>query len=191
MKRLALILVCLMAAVAVHAQTTKQEVIDNPVVTRGHYSTYPVPTETFTLAPEGYVPVYMSHYGRHGSRYHTSRSNHTNAYKVLKDAKEADLLTSFGKTVYKRVKKMRTDAKGKDGGLTDVGVQEHRGIAERMYNNFPELFVGNAVLECRSTEAPRCILSMAANNERLKELNPGLNITRTAYEGDESYLRKG
>lgn len=190
MKRFALMMVCLMAAVAVHAQTTKQEVIDNPVVTRGHYSTYPVPTETLTPAPDGYVPVYMSHYGRHGSRYHTSRSNHTNAYKILKDAKEADLLTSFGKTVYKRVKKMRTDAKGKDGGLTDVGVQEHHGIAERMYNNFPELFAGNAVLECRSTEAPRCILSMAANNERLKELNPGLNITRTAYEGDESYLRR-
>lgn len=190
MKRLLTIMVCLMAAATLQAQTTKQEMIDNPVFARGHYSTYPAPTDELTPAPEGYTPVYMSHYGRHGSRYHTSRSNHTNAYKTLKEAKEADLLTQYGKSLYKRVRQMRTDAKGKDGGLTDIGTQEHRGIAERMYNNFPEIFAGKAVINCRSTEAPRCILSMAANNERLKELNSSLVITRTAYEGDEDFLRR-
>lgn len=189
MKKFMMILTGILLVTALQAQTTKQTVIDNPSFTRAQYSAYPVPTETLTPDPEGYAPVYISHYGRHGSRYHTSRSNHTNAYKTLKDAKEADLLTPLGKSLYKRIKELRSDAKGRDGGLTPAGVQEHRGIAERMFKAYPELFAGNAMIDCRSTEAPRCILSMAANNERLKELNPSLRINRSAYEGDEDFLR--
>lgn len=189
MKRVVSILAGILVASALLAQTTRQEIIDNPAFTRAHYSSYPVPTTTLTPAPEGYAPVYISHYGRHGSRYHTSRSNHTNAYKILKEAKEADLLTSFGKSVYKKVKELRSDANGRDGSLSPLGAQEHRGIAERMYNAYPEVFSGDAVIECRSTESARCILSMAANNERLKELNPSLRISRSACEGDEEFLR--
>ncbi len=190
MKRFALILTGILFTSLMLAQTTKQEVLDNPASTRAHYSSYPVPAESLTPAPEGYTPVYISHYGRHGSRYHTSRSNHTNAYKLLKEAKDADLLTSLGKSLYKRVKNLRTDAKGRDGGLTPLGTQEHKGIAERMYQAYPEVFSGNAMIDCRSTESARCILSMAANNERLKELNPSLRIFRSAYEGDEDFLRR-
>lgn len=189
MKKYIVIIVCMMAAAVLQAQTTKQEVLDNITYTKGHYSTYPLPEVTPTPAPEGYAPVYISHYGRHGSRYHTSRSNHTNAYKTLKAAREAELLTPLGQSLYKRIKELRSDAKGRDGALTLVGTQEHRGIAERMFNSYPEVFAGNAVVDCRSTEAPRCILSMAANNERLKELNPSLRISRSAYEGDEEFLR--
>ncbi len=190
MKRFALILTGILITSLMLAQTTKQEILDNPAFTRAQFSSYPVPTVTLTPAPEGYTPVYISHYGRHGSRYHTSRSNHTNAYKLLKEAKDADLLTSLGKSLYKRVKNLRTDAKGRDGGLTPLGAQEHKGIAERMYQAYPEVFRGNAMIDCRSTETARCILSMAANNERLKELNPSLRIFRSAYEGDEDFLRR-
>ena len=189
MKRYISILVCILLAASLHGQTTKQDVLDNPILTRGHYSTYPAPTQALTPAPEGYVPVYISHYGRHGSRYHTSRSNHTNAYKTLKTAKEAELLTDLGKSVYKRVRSMRSDADGMDGALTVVGTQEHRAIAERMFNAFPEVFAGAAVIDSRATESPRCILSMAANNERLKELNPSLRMLRSATEADEEVLR--
>ncbi len=189
MKKNLFILVCLMCAFTMQAQTTKQAVIDNPVFTKGHYSTYPAPDGTLTPAPEGYAPVYISHYGRHGSRYHTSRSNHTNAYKTLKEAREADLLTSFGKTLYKKIRELRSDAKGRDGGLTPTGTQEHRGIAERMFNSYPEVFAADAIVNSRSTESARCILSMAANNERLKELNPSLRMYRSAFEGDEDFLR--
>lgn len=189
MRKYILSAVCLVVAAALNAQTTKQYFLDNPKSASGHYSTYPVPVESLTPAPAGYAPVYMSHYGRHGSRYHTSRSNYTNAYKTLKEAREAELLTSFGQSVYKRVKSLRSDAKGMDGSLTIVGTQEHKGIAERMYKAAPEIFAGDAVIGCSSTTAPRCILSMAANNERLKELNPALRISRTATEADEETLR--
>ena len=59
---------------------------------------------------------------------------------------------------------------------------EHRGIAERMYKAYPEVFSTADGRECRiesrSTLVPRCILSMAAFNERLKELNPAIRTTR-------------
>lgn len=62
------------------------------------------------------------------------------------------------------------------------GVAEHRGIAERMYKAYPEVFSTADGRECRiesrSTLVPRCILSMAAFNERLKELNPAIRTTR-------------
>ena len=190
MKKRLLIFACLLTSLMLHGQTTKQEVIDNPGYASGHYSTYPAPTEQLTPAPDGYVPVYLSHYGRHGSRYHTNLSHHTNAYKILKSAKDADMLTPLGKSVYKRVRNMRRDAKGRDGGLSSVGVQEHRDIAERMFKTFPEIFAGNAIIQSRATESARCILSMAANNERLKELNPALRTYRSAYEGDENLLRR-
>ena len=51
------------------AQTTKQEVLSNIATAGGNYYSYPVPTKALTPAPEGYAPFYISHYGRHGSRY--------------------------------------------------------------------------------------------------------------------------
>ena len=35
------------------------------------YYAYPAPTEAPAPAPEGYEPFYISHYGRHGSRWMT------------------------------------------------------------------------------------------------------------------------
>jgi hypothetical protein len=189
MKKYILSVVCLLAALASHAQTSKQYVLDNPKCASGHYSTYPLPVGVSTAAPDGYAPFYMTHYGRHGSRYHTSNSSHDNAYDVLKAAKGAELLTPLGESVFKRVCAMRDDAAGMEGSLTFVGSAEHRGIAERMYASFPEIFAENAVIDCRSTEAPRCILSMAANNERLKELNPSLRISRTSNKANEVSMR--
>ena len=51
-------------------QTTKQEVLDTPEKSGGVYYAYPssnIPTET--PAPKGYRAFYVSHFGRHGSRY--------------------------------------------------------------------------------------------------------------------------
>jgi len=53
-----------------------------------------------------------------------------------------------------------------------------------MFRSFPEVFSTINGRKCyiysRSTVVPRVILSMAANNERLKELNPEIEISREA-----------
>ena len=61
--------------------------------------------------------------------------------------------------------------------LDDV---QHREIAGRMYADYPAVFAGDARIDARSTTVVRCVLSMAAFCERLKELSPDLQITRTA-----------
>ena len=81
-----------------------------------------------------------------------------------------------------RVEIIAADADKRYGDLSPRGVAEHRGIAERMYKAYPEVFSTADGRECRiesrSTLVPRCILSMAAFNERLKELNPAIRTTR-------------
>lgn len=179
----------LFSAVAAFSQTTEEYILSHPVCARAQFTGYPVPTEALSPSPDGYKPVYLSHYGRHGSRYTSNMSPHKTALSMLGAADEKGMLTPLGKSVFIRVKSMAADAEGRDAGLTVVGEQEHRGIAERMYLNYPEIFAGSARVECRSSEVPRSILSMAANNERLRELNPAISLSRSAYLGYGRILR--
>ena len=49
------------------AQATKEETLTDLNRTGGVYYAYPVPEKKLTPAPKGYKPVYVSHFGRHGS----------------------------------------------------------------------------------------------------------------------------
>lgn len=187
--RIILTVAALLSAMAAYCQTTKDYVLANPVCARAQFTGYPVPVAALTDAPEGYVPVYMSHYGRHGSRYYSSITPYKHLLSVLRPANEKDMLTSLGISVYERLEIAAADARGRDAGLTRVGEQEHRGIAERMYCNYPEIFRDGANVECRSSEVPRSILSMAANNERIRELNQTINCNRSAFVSYGRILR--
>ena len=94
----------------------------------------------------------------------------------------AGTLTAAGRAVLAKGEALAADAAGRYGDLSPRGVREHRAIAERMYAAYPEVFSTADGRECRvesrSTLVPRCILSMAAFNERLKELNPAIRTTR-------------
>lgn len=81
---------------------------------------------------------------------------------VMERADKAGALTSLGKDVLRRLNIIYEDAKGLEGELTPVGVKQHRGIAERMYANYGDVFSGNARVSARSTVVVRCVLSMAA-----------------------------
>ena len=52
---------------------------------------------TLSKAPAGYKPFYISHYGRHGSRYAWNAETYTLIRDVFKEAEEKDLLTPYGK----------------------------------------------------------------------------------------------
>lgn len=168
----------------IQAQTTKGEFFSNSAYASGVYQVYKHGISSATPAPEGYKPFYISHYGRHGSRWVHSEESYTYPQNILRDAYEANKLTDLGISVYNKVNLAAQDAYGRYGGLTPRGVEEHRGIAERMFFSFPEVFSTENGRECtifsRSTIVPRCVLSMAANNERFKELNPQIKMIRDA-----------
>lgn len=58
-----------MCCVPLGAQTSKEEMFSTIEKTGGVYWAYPLDFAPQTRAPKGYKPFYVSHYGRHGSRY--------------------------------------------------------------------------------------------------------------------------
>ncbi len=170
------LLVC--AGALASAQTVRERQLADPEKTVGVYYLYPEPSEALTKAPKGYKPFYISHYGRHGSRYMSKYEDYAEVLGIMEAAYKAGALSDFGKDVYERVKTLSADAYDRGGELVAKGVQQHRGIAERMFMNYPKLFKGEAEIYSQSTQVLRCVLSMAAFNERLKELNPKLQTER-------------
>lgn len=181
-----LILLLLGGFLNLQAQTTREEVYETIEKSGGVYYAYPEVNEKYTPAPKGYEPFYISHYGRHGSRWLISDEDYIRVIKVLDEAKEAGVLSAKGQDVRNRLDIVWADAEGMGGELTPMGVRQHRGIAERMYNNYPGVFKGDRKISARSTVVIRCVLSMDAFCERLKELNPALQTTR---ESGQRYMR--
>ena len=171
------------------AQTTKEEFLNNRQYAGGLYCPYPYSHPVSTPAPNGYVPFYISHYGRHGSRWVLSSTCHIVPKNILGDAEKAGALTALGKSLYEQIKIAADDAADRYGDLSPLGTEEQKAIAERMFRSFPEIFSTKngrrCIIHSRSTQVPRCILSMAANSERLKELNPEIEMSRDATKRDK------
>ena len=47
----------------------RQEIHENHLLSASNFLAYIDPTEALTPAPKGYEPFYLTHYGRHGSRW--------------------------------------------------------------------------------------------------------------------------
>lgn len=110
--------------------------------------------------PKGYKPIYISHLGRHGSRYITSGTDAKELYEVLSDAGSKKMLTTKGYRLKSKVKRFLQLSNGKYGLLTMRGIQEEMGIGRRMYLRNPEAF-GKEV-EATSTYVTRAKQSMEA-----------------------------
>ncbi len=149
------------------------------------YFAYPSPPE-LTSAPKGYTPIYLSHYSRHGSRWITEDSRYE---AVLKEF-ESHELTNLGKEVYKRLQIVWDDAKGRSGELTHIGEIQHKEIAQRMVRNFPTLFDKQMPIMAQSSTSRRCMMSMMAACEGIKEQRPQCKIVRSAYERDMNVINQ-
>ena len=179
----------LMITVNMNAQTTKEEMLADLNKTGGVYYAYPVSQAQNTPAPKGYEAVYVSHYGRHGSRYLISDKDYSWVAALLHKADRAGALSSFGTEVMNRLDTLINETEGRSGDLSPLGVRQHKAIARRMAEAYPSIFNSKeASLTARSTLVPRCILSMAAFCESLKEHNPKLNIVRESSNRYMPYL---
>ena len=141
-----------------------------------NYYAYPTPSAKYTKAPAGYKPFYVSHYGRHGSRFHQPADHYHMLYNTLAQADSADKLTELGKSLLERAKFLDEYAAPRAGDLTQLGVAQHQGIAKRMVKNFPEVFKNDAYVEAYASTSVRCVVSMAAFLEELRAQKPKLDI---------------
>lgn len=177
MRRILLITTLFVCAFAWAQQKSPQQM-------GGVYYAYPIENGEATPyiqdAPEGYKPFYISHYGRHGSRWLTNDARYIWVNKYFDDDKN---LTKLGKSVKKRLAKVWENAQGNGGQLTALGARQHRGIAKRMYQNFPKLFTEDAHITAHSSVVNRCRTSMLAflgELEKQAKLPPIAAITDSA-----------
>ena len=143
---------------------------------------------SLTPAPAGKKPFYISHYGRHGSRYLSDRRAYETPFRTLQKADSLNKLTAVGKDVLDELRHIISDAKGRWGDLSGIGKQQHRDIARRMVERFPEVFEGTAFVDAKSTVVTRCVLSMGTAIQQLTVMNPRLRVTMNASANDMWYL---
>ena len=182
MKRKIVFISLLTLCLSVSAQQAKEDirlkrllVTGNNLVVAGNYLAYPGPLQkSLTRAPKGYKPFYLSHYGRHGSRWLIGDRDYNQPVLMLERADSLGKLTPKGQEVLSDLRLLRDAAKGRDGELTPLGAEQHRQIAERMVRNFPEIFKGKTHVDAKSTVVIRCILSMENALQQLVRMNPNL-----------------
>lgn len=170
------------------SDAVRNEVMNNPCNAGGVYLAYPGPADTLAVTPEGYEPFYISHYGRHGSRYLISDDDYLRVAAPLQQAAADSLLTPLGYDLLRRLGPVMEEAAGRGGELTPLGTRQHKGIARRMFLTYPEIFTNDAVITARSTQVMRCAHSMMAFCESLKEMNPRLRIPKESSSRWMSHL---
>ena len=177
------------------AVTPQEEVTSNYNRSASNHYAYPIPADMaapeLTPAPAGYEPFYMAHYGRHGSRWLTSSRTYEAPVKQLERADSAHVLTLQGKRLLMALRQVRDAAYERAGDLSDVGADQHCGIASRMVDNFPTIFADGAEIDARSTIVIRCILSMQNETMTLRARNPRMHITTDASYHDMHYMGWG
>ena len=174
--------------IPVEAQTSKSELLSHLELASGNYCNYPNPTGHITPAPAGYEPFYVSHYGRHGSRYMPDDDAYKYVLGKMDTAQVRGWLTEKGKEVYERLKVAAADAYHRDGDLTQLGGRQHRAIAHRLCVNYPSLMMQPITVKANSSTVRRCMLSMANFCQELLIMNPSLNISMDASEHDMYYI---
>lgn len=129
-----------------------------------------------TKAPKGYKPFYISHYARHGSRYYWSDQLYNDLDTLLTTAHEKHLLTSEGEAFYGKFMSAKQELQTGVSELTQLGWEQHQGIARNMFNRFPEVFKKGGYVWAISSLSGRCVLSMSAFCQELVQCNPNIEI---------------
>lgn len=179
MKRLLISLFLLTLAVASYAQLTPEmdaylrEFPQRAAFNCHSYEFHPLKD---TPAPSGFKPFYISHYGRHGSRSHSTDEPYVLLRDCLEAAAQEGIITASGDSLLACAKQMIGLHDGMDGRLTPRGAREHEMLARRMYNRYPRVFRHGEV-HALSSDVRRCLVSMAAFTSSLRACKPDLVMT--------------
>ena len=129
-----------------------------------------------TKAPSGYTPFYISHYGRHGSRYYWNGLLYKELDSLLTTAHRKQQLTAEGEAFYERFEAAKDELTTGVSELSDLGWEQHQRIARVMYNNFPEVFKNGGNVLAIASLSGRCVLSMSGFCLELVQCNPKIEI---------------
>lgn len=195
MKRHTLFLVSLLALGSLCAQNptkvTPELFEKNPDLAGGIYHTYHYEAAPQPKVPSGYAPFYISAVTRHASRWHTSPYRYVLIQDYLNEAARKGDLTEYGLHVQKVMDRIAGNAAGRNSEISPIGIEEQRGIAERMYSSFRSLFSKKgARVDSYSSDSHRCIMTMSVFDMRLTQLNPTLDIRQCCNGRVQQALRE-
>ena len=190
-RKITLLYISLACALSVQGQTRQQMA--------GVYYAYPggpsAKTGTFGTAtymmsdslsvPQGYAPFYISHYGRHGSRWMPKDDRYVWICKHFEDESN---LTPLGLQVKGMLQRVWENAKGNGGKLSKLGALQHQGIAHRMFERYPQIFAAGNAVKARSSVVDRCAKSMQAFTSELHTLQSGLNLDVKTDSADMAWI---
>ena len=178
-----------LVAASLGLKDSREEVLADPAKAGGLMYVYDYNAEAaMTPAPKGYKPFYISHYGRHGTRYLLAKQ-YKLIEKVLTRAEKEGLLTERGERLFREYKPFHERAVYCSGDLSEKGIAQQRIIADRMYRRFPEVFKGDTKAAALSTPVPRVIMSMTSFIDGLQERDKTFTADENASEAFSPILR--
>ena len=161
-KTICWVIVSLLVSASVQAQTDViKEMKADINRAAGMFYTRPVgkmPKDT--PPPAGKKPFYINHYGCPGAYYLDKSEYYTETYAIFAKADSLGKLTPLGKDVFRRIRLLCEDAKGRYGELTEKGAQQSRALVKQMVERFPDMFTAKGYYSVRSVVENRCILTM-------------------------------
>ena len=186
MKKILSIIILFFFFLEYNGQISKEEILSDINTTGGVYYAYPSSNIELSKVPKDYTPFYISHYGRHGSRWLISENDFLSVLKVLRSASDNQALTENGINALKKLEKIWKLAEGHNGDLTELGAKQQEEISRRMIKNNFQAFEGKSFVTAKSTVVPRCIISMAYFTKELIANNPNINLT---IESSDKYMK--
>lgn len=171
------------------AQQVREIIEKHPTYASCNYDTYPDSINAIlTPAPKDKKPFYISHYGRHGSRYISNRIGYDTPYMMMQRADSLDELTAEGRRVLHEMNKIMRDTENRWGELTGYGKRQMQDIGRRMVERFPEVLHTGAKVTAISTTVPRCIESMGSAAAEMLQVCPKLIISMQASQRTQCYM---
>jgi len=167
---------CLMLTSWAQGVSPLDQLKANPRKAYGTDYPYEFTTVKLTKAPSGYKPFYISHYGRHGSRYYWNAFLYREMDSLLTTAHRKQQLTAEGEAFYQKFEKAKNELATGVSELTDLGWEQHQRIARTMYNNFPEVFKKGGNVYAIASLSGRCVISMSGFCQELVQCNPKIEI---------------
>ncbi len=195
MKRLILLLTAVVLSFSpVWGQDARARLQENPERYGGvHHSYEATAVVTDTPAPKGYEPFYVSHYGRHGSRYMTSMNSVTRVSHLFDGLDSLGVLSAEGVALHEALKALEQSHEDQAGYLTLRGGREHQAIAQRLYERVPAVFSqpDRDRVIAESSYVQRCIQSLANFTMVLKADAPQLRFDVYAGERFMKHISPG
>ena len=174
MKKLIFTLILSISGLSCLAQP--EVVLGDPFKSSGLDNIYDFDAQICTAAPKGYEAFYISHYGRHGSRYPYTASVATALLDMLHEAGEKENLSEYGNGLMTRLELFMEKAGNHIGELTDLGRQQQYRLAGEMAERYPQAFRKGAVVTAQASSSSRSILSMASFCTALARKCPSIRI---------------